>query len=59
MNNKPMPTGEYAVGTKTFTIYNTRKETLDTKGDSMRHIPARIYYPTSKDATDGLKKGKA
>ena len=54
-----MPTGEYAVGTKTFTIYNTRKETLDTKGDSMRHVPARLYYPTSKDATGGLKKGKA
>ena len=58
MNNKPKPTGEYAVGTKTFTIYNTRKETLDTKGDSMRHVPARIYYPTSKDATEGLAKGK-
>ena len=54
-----MPTGEYAVGTKTFTIYNTRKETLDTKGDSMRHVAARLYYPTSKDATGGLKKGKA
>ena len=59
MNSKPKPTGKYAVGTKTFTIYNTRKDTLDAKGDSMRHIPARIYYPTSKDATAGLAKGKA
>ena len=59
MNNKPMPTGKYAVGTKTFTIYNTRKETLDSKGDSMRHIPARIYYPTSKNTTEGLTKAKS
>lgn len=59
MNNKPMPTGKYAVGTKTFTIYNTRKEALDTKGDSMRHIPARIYYPTSKNTTEGLTKAKS
>ena len=59
MNSKPKPTGKYAVGTKTFTIYNTRKDNLDAKGDSMRHIPARIYYPTSKDATAGLAKGKA
>ena len=54
-----MPTGKYAVGTKTFTIYNTRKEALDTKGDSMRHIPARIYYPTSKNTTEGLTKAKS
>ena len=59
MNNKPMPTGKYAVGTKTFTIYNTRKEALDTKGDSIRHIPARIYYPTSKNTTEGLTKAKS
>lgn len=59
MNNKPMPTGKYAVGTKTFTIYNTRKEALDTKGDSLRHIPARIYYPTSKNTTEGLTKAKS
>ena len=59
MNNKPMPTGKYAVGTKTFTIYNTRKEALDTKGDSMRHIPARIYYPISKNTTEGLTKAKS
>ena len=54
-----MPTGKYAVGTKTFTIYNTRKEALDTKGDSMRHIPARIYYPISKNTTEGLTKAKS
>ena len=56
MITKPYPTGEFAVGTKTFTIYNTRKEVLDTKGESMRHVCARIYYPTLKENTNGLKK---
>ena len=56
MMTKPYPTGEFAVGTKTFTIYNTRKEVLDTKGESMRHVCARIYYPTLKESTNGLKK---
>ena len=56
MSNKPAtpkPTGEYAVGTRTFTVYNTRKDVLDKKG-AMRHVPARIYYPVTKNATEGV-----
>ncbi len=56
MTQKPVPSGEYAVGTRTFTIYNTREEVLDKKGGSMRHVPARLYYPASKDSVEGLER---
>ena len=55
----PKPTGGYAVGTRTFTVYNTRKDVLDTKGDSMRHVPARLYYPTAKETTEGLVRARS
>lgn len=58
MNGKPAPTGEYAVGTRTFTVYNTRKDVLDKKG-AMRHVPARIYYPVAKNATEGLARARS
>ena len=54
----PKPTGEYAVGTRTFTVYNTRKDVLDKKG-AMRHVPARIYYPMAKNATEGLARARS
>ena len=57
MKNYPKPTGEYKVGTRTFTVYNTRKEDLDPTGKTMRHVPARLYYPT--DNTEGLEHGKS
>ena len=54
----PKPTGEYAVGTRTFTVYNTRKDVLDKKG-AMRHVSARIYYPVTKNATEGLARARS
>ena len=57
MKNYPKPTGEYKVGTRTFTVYNTRKEDLDPTGKTMRHVPARLYYPT--DNTEGLEHGRS
>ncbi len=59
MNKKPVPTGGYAVGTKTFTVYNTRKEVLDKKGGSMRHVPARLYYPVLKDSVEGCERARS
>ncbi|MBP5655151.1 MAG: hypothetical protein J6X33_06515 [Clostridiales bacterium] len=59
MSSKPKPTGRYPVGTRTFTVYNTRKEELDLKGDSMRHIPARIYYPAPVDLDTGYVKAES
>ena len=58
MNTKPVPTGEYAVGTRTFTVYNTRKDVLDKNG-AMRHVPARVYYPFNKSRTEGLARAKS
>ena len=59
MNKKPAPTGEFAVGTRTFTVYNTRKEVLDKKGGSMRHVPARLYYPVLKDSVAGCERARS
>lgn len=59
MNQKPVPSGEYAVGTRTFTIYNTREEVLDKKGGSMRHVPARLYYPAAKESVEGLERARS
>ena len=55
----PKPTGQYAVGTRTFTVYNTRKEALDPSGKTMRHVPARLYYPVIKGETEGLSKARS
>lgn len=56
MNNKPMPTGEYAVGTFTYTVFNDREEVLFT--GKMRSVPARVYYPVRKDSIEGLNKAR-
>ena len=57
MSGFPKPTGEYNVGTFTFTIYNDRPETLPLKDPGMRSIPVRVYYPTS--SVEGLSKTEA
>ena len=45
MSNKtPVPTGNYAVGTMTYSVY----------GD--RNIACRVYYPARKEDTGGLSK---
>ena len=54
MLKKPEPTGEYAVGTFTFTIYNDRDEIL--VPGTKRSIPVRIYYPAAKDSVQGMNK---
>ena len=43
-NNKPVPTGKYAVGTMTYSVY----------GD--RNIACRVYFPARKEDTEGLQK---
>ena len=58
MNNviTPKPTGEYAVGSFTFTIYNDREETIYCAKGSMRSLPVRVYYPAKKESVEGLNK---
>ena len=43
----PKPTGQYAVGTFTYTVYNDREEVLPAGG--MRSVAARVYYPVVKE----------
>ena len=54
MNNPPKPTGEYAVGTFTFTVFNDREEALFP--GKMRSVPARVYYPVSKESVEVMSK---
>ena len=56
MNRRPSPTGPYAVGTETFTVYTDREE-LRAPG-TKRSVPVRVYYPASKKAVAGLVKAR-
>ena len=51
MNQRPSPTGPYAVGTCTYTVYTDRAE-LRAPG-SKRRVPVRIYYPTDQASVAG------
>lgn len=50
----PKPTGEYAVGTFTYTVKDHREEVLNP--GSMRSVAARVYYPVLKESVSGLPK---
>ena len=50
----PKPTGEYAVGTTTYTVKDDRPEVLPAGG--MRSVPARVYYPVLKESVKDLPK---
>ena len=52
----PKPTGEYAVGTFTYTVKNDRKEVM--VPGTLRSVAARVYYPALKESVKGLKKEK-
>ncbi|MBP5452580.1 MAG: hypothetical protein J6Y16_10130 [Treponema sp.] len=53
----PKPTGQYAVGTFTYTVKDHREEVLPAGG--MRSIAARVYYPVLKENVEGLPKAVA
>ena len=46
MIKTPTPTGEYAVGTFTYTVYGER------------NVSARIYYPVLKESVVGMEKSR-
>ena len=56
MVNRPAPTGEYAVGTFTHTIYTDREEVLCP--GTKRIVPVRVYYPVTKASAQGMDKIK-
>ena len=55
---QPVPTGEYAVGTFTYTVYNDREEKMYCAPGTMRSIPVRVYYPVKKESVEGLPKAR-
>lgn len=52
----PKPTGKYAVGTFTYTVYNDRAEVLEGHQGEKRSIAARVYYPISKESVPAEKE---
>lgn len=56
MPKRPESTGDYAVGTFTYTVYNDREELLEP--GSKRSIPVRVYYPVLKESVKDLSKSK-
>lgn len=56
--NMPMPTGEYAVGTFSYTVYNDREEKMYNAIGTKRSIPVKVYYPVSKESVEGLPKAR-
>ena len=55
---RPKPTGEFAVGTFTYTVYNDRPETLREHESEMRSVAARVFYPAPSDAVSSLVKAR-
>ena len=53
----PVPTGEYAVGTMTYTVKDDREEVL--APGTMRSVAARVYYPVLKESVKGLPRAAA
>lgn len=47
----PGPTGEYAVGTVTYTVKDDREEAL--QPGAMRSVACRVYYPVLKESVEG------
>ncbi len=54
----PVPTGEYAVGTFTYTVYNDREEKMYNAIGSERSIPVKVYYPAAKESVERLPKAR-
>lgn len=50
----PVPTGEYAVGTLTYTVKDDREEVL--APGTMRSVAARVYYPVLKESVEGFPR---
>lgn len=56
MTKRPEPTGQYAVGTNTYTVFYNRDEVL--VPGSLRSIPVRVYYPVTKESVAGMAKSR-
>ncbi len=54
----PKPTGEYAVGMFTYTVYDALDEAMYCAPGTKRSIPAKVYYPVSKESVEGMEKAR-
>ena len=54
----PKPTGEYAVGLLKYTVYDAIDETMYCALGTKRSIPAKVYYPVSKESVKGMEKAQ-
>ncbi len=54
----PVPRGEYAVGTTTFTVYDDREETMYCAPGGRRRVPARIWYPADRASAEALPRAR-
>ena len=52
----PKPTGNYAVGTFTYTVKDDREEVL--QPGTMRSVASRVYYPVLKSQVGGRSKAR-
>lgn len=55
---KPVPSGEYAVGIFTYTVYNVREEKMYNAPGTQRSIPVKVFYPVRKDYVEDLPKAR-
>ena len=56
MSNRPFPTGIYAVGTTTYTVYTDRDEAR--APGTKRNVPVRVYYPAHKGSVQGMDRAR-
>ena len=56
MSNRPIPSGSYAVGTTTYTVYTDREEAR--APGTKRSVPVRIYYPVPKASVQGMARAR-
>ena len=58
MRKRPLPTGPYAVGTTTYTVYTDREEARAPAPGTKRNIPVRIYYPVHKKSVQDRNRAR-
>ena len=56
MSRMPLPTGPYAVGTTTYTVYTDREEAR--APGTRRNVPVRVYYPADKGSVQGMARAR-
>lgn len=56
MSKRPFPTGIYAVGTTTYTVYTDRDEAR--APGTKRNVPVRVYYPAQKESVQGMDRAR-